>query len=614
MKRAALYARVSTEKQKDEGTIESQLFELRQTIERDGNTLAHEYIDEGYSGGILDRPALNQLRKDVKADLFDAIYFHNADRIARDVAYQSIIIGELIKYGKQIIINGKDYVENPENKFALTVLGAVAELEKAKFAERSSRGRRHKVRQGIPATGGNAPYGYTLVHKSETEPQRIVVHEERAAVVKSMFEKYAHTEIGVNELTRLMQESSTTPAHGGTWSRSTVHFILTNTAYYGEINYYTVRRVPATGSVPRHVKFKTVQRDPSEHMTISIPAIVTRELWDAVQAKLARNRRAYRNSPRKYLLSGLMQCARDGRAYTGSCRRWEGYGDNRYRFYQCNHNLKMYGADYSLDDDRCCNKSVSAARIEVGLWHAIIREILDPAALKTHVEVLRSRTRDRDEEHRKKIVAIEKALRDNASQKQRLLDLYVEGKCSKEMFSRKMVLLGEGEQKQRAKLVELAALVTLIPDPSRVCKSIAKYCEELSQRIARITDYAGKRAFLLDVIEDIVFDEDVLRIRGFIPLVNANMAQRGGGKTPDAKYCPTPQCLQLFQRQPDYAQRSPRFVRCGCIVGMGDAKRHGRPDIQFKWHGVSHATATKFGERSLLCGFCGTGQRRGIGS
>jgi site-specific DNA recombinase len=69
------------------------------------------YIDDGYSGARLDRPALDQLRGDVKTPLFDAIYFHGTDRIAR-CEYQIIIISEILKQRKQLITNGRDYVEN----------------------------------------------------------------------------------------------------------------------------------------------------------------------------------------------------------------------------------------------------------------------------------------------------------------------------------------------------------------------------------------------------------------------------------------------------------------------------------------------------------------------
>ena len=99
MTKAALYARVSTDAQQKEGTIESQLVELRRQISATGRVLAAEYIDDGYTGTLLDRPALNRMRADLKTDRFDRIYFLAADRIARDIEYQRIIVGELLKHG-----------------------------------------------------------------------------------------------------------------------------------------------------------------------------------------------------------------------------------------------------------------------------------------------------------------------------------------------------------------------------------------------------------------------------------------------------------------------------------------------------------------------------------
>ena len=142
MTKAALYARVSTDAQQKEGTIDSQLVELKRQIAAAGHVLAAEYIDDGYTGTLLDRPALNRMRADVKTDRFDRIYFLAADRIAREVEYQRIIVG------KQITINGKDYVQNPENKLTLTMLGAFSEFERAKIIERTTRGRLRRLRMG----------------------------------------------------------------------------------------------------------------------------------------------------------------------------------------------------------------------------------------------------------------------------------------------------------------------------------------------------------------------------------------------------------------------------------------------------------------------------------
>jgi site-specific DNA recombinase len=148
MKRAVLYARVSGDLQAKEGTIESQVLALRKQIAAAGLELVREYIDDGYPGARLDRPALDEMRRDVKTALFDAIYFLDADRIARDVTIQTIIIEEILKHRKQLVINGKDYVKNPENKFTLTVLGAVAELERRRSSSASRAGSSSGSRKG----------------------------------------------------------------------------------------------------------------------------------------------------------------------------------------------------------------------------------------------------------------------------------------------------------------------------------------------------------------------------------------------------------------------------------------------------------------------------------
>ena len=202
MTKAALYARVSTDAQQKEGTIESQLVELRRQITVAGHVLAAEYIDDGYTGTLLDRPALNRMRADLKTDRFDRIYFLAADRIAREVEYQRIIVGELLKHGKQITINGKDYEQNPENKLTLTMLGAFAEFERAKIIERTTRGRLHRLRMGEMSSNGHRIFGYHYVRKTSTAPATLAINEEQAAVVRSIFEMFASGNYGLVTIVR----------------------------------------------------------------------------------------------------------------------------------------------------------------------------------------------------------------------------------------------------------------------------------------------------------------------------------------------------------------------------------------------------------------------------
>jgi site-specific DNA recombinase len=148
----------------------------------------------------IERPA-----HDLKANVFDAVYFLNTDRIARDVTYQNLIIAELLKYKKQIIINGLDYVDNPENKFTLTVLGAVAELERAKISERMARGRLHRLRMGQMAGHGTSTYGYDYIMKTELSPPALVINTREANIVRSIFEMYVNANMRLRRITRTLE-------------------------------------------------------------------------------------------------------------------------------------------------------------------------------------------------------------------------------------------------------------------------------------------------------------------------------------------------------------------------------------------------------------------------
>jgi site-specific DNA recombinase len=220
MTKAALYARVSTDAQQKEGTIESQLAELRRQVAAAGHELVKEYIDDGYSGSLLDRPGLDQLRADAKVDVYDAVHFLDFDRVTRDVSYQRIIIAELLTRRKQIIIKGRNYVDIPENKFTVTVLGAVAEFERAKIIERTTRGRLHKLRKGELSSNGHRIYGYDYVRKSPTSPAALVVNEQQAAVVRSIFEMFASGEFGIVNISRFLEGNGVRTRLGrSTWDR-----------------------------------------------------------------------------------------------------------------------------------------------------------------------------------------------------------------------------------------------------------------------------------------------------------------------------------------------------------------------------------------------------------
>ena len=164
---AAFYARVSSEKQAQENTIDSQVDVLKTRIIADGFSLLeeHQFIDNGYSGSNLIRPALERLRDQVAFGTIDKIYIHSPDRLSRKYAYQMILMEELQNNGVEIIfLNFQKSNDNPESELLLQMQGMIAEYERSKIMERHRRGRIHAAKRGSVNVLCTAPYGYYYTH------------------------------------------------------------------------------------------------------------------------------------------------------------------------------------------------------------------------------------------------------------------------------------------------------------------------------------------------------------------------------------------------------------------------------------------------------------------
>jgi site-specific DNA recombinase len=394
MTKAALYARVSSDAQKHEGTIKSQVLELKRQITAAGHVLIKEYIDDGLSGTQLDRPGLDQMRRDIKTDVFEAIYFLDTDRIARDVAYQSIILSELLKHGKQIIIKGRDYVHNPENKFAVTVLGAVAELERAKIIERTTRGRLHRLRLGELSSNGYRIYGYEYVKRTPTAPATLRINEEQAAVVRDIFAMFASGRLGLVTICRTLEERSIPTYRGtGRWDNDRIKSMLLNETYAG-VRYFnrltTDLSAAPVGAKRIHGRF--VYRDQKEWIPVCVPAIVSRDLFDTVQERLRRHDERYCRPITHYLLGGLVQCGFCG-ARASSSRGWHrvrrpsGTISVYHRAeYRCNRRARENMRDRSRIK-RCRNSSISTHILEEKVFDMIRDIMLDPGRLRQSMDV-----------------------------------------------------------------------------------------------------------------------------------------------------------------------------------------------------------------------------------
>src|SRR3954447_12061246 len=147
----AFYARVSSEQQTTAQTVLSQVAALRERILEDKLVLLPEYefIDEGYSGATLLRPALERLRDLIATGMLDCVYVHSPDRLARKYAYQVLLIDEWQRAGVEVIFLNRALGQSPEDDLLLQVQGMVAEYERAKILERSRRGKQACSANGL---------------------------------------------------------------------------------------------------------------------------------------------------------------------------------------------------------------------------------------------------------------------------------------------------------------------------------------------------------------------------------------------------------------------------------------------------------------------------------
>ena len=185
----ALYARVSTSQQQQEGSIESQRRALQQHVQHQGWVLlpVHEYIDDGVSGARLDRPALDRLRDAARRGEFDAVVILSPDRLARHDAHQWLLIEECEKPHIAVIFLHNPFGDSPQGKLLTQMPGMIAEDERAQITERTRRGRLEKARRGAFMPWAYRGSGYRYLPTRHGYAPHVAIEPAEAAVVRDVY-------------------------------------------------------------------------------------------------------------------------------------------------------------------------------------------------------------------------------------------------------------------------------------------------------------------------------------------------------------------------------------------------------------------------------------------
>src|SRR5207245_881736 len=466
----AMYARVSSDQPAEAQTIASQVAALRERVAAEGVVVpeAMQFLDEGYSGATLIRPALERLRDVIAAGAVDRVYVHSPDRLARKYAYQVLLVEEFRRAGVEVIFLNRALGQSPEDDLLLQVQGMIAEYERAKIMERHRRGKRHAARMGAVNVLSGAPYGYRYISKYEGGGQaRYEIVPDEARLVRQVFDWVGRDRLTIGEVCRRLTQAGERTRTGKTvWDRSVVWGMLKNPAYQGTAAFGKTHQEPLHPRLraqrgrtlqPRRA-VSTVDVPQDEWVSIPVPALVEPEVFAAVQEQLRESQRHARQSQRGalYLLQGLVQCQHCGYAYYGkrlspSARKGK---PRAYASYRC------LGTDaYRFGGERLChNTQVRTDLLDLAVWREVCTLLAHPERL---AEEYRRRLQPETRTKRTPLSTVEGQISKLRQGVARLIDSYAEGLIDKGEFGPRVTRLRQRVDSlaaQRQALADEAAL------------------------------------------------------------------------------------------------------------------------------------------------------------
>lgn len=514
MKLTAIYARVSTARQEDEQTIKTQLDAVNELIQKSNLKLVSEYKDEGWSGDILARPELDRLRQDAKSKMWQVLVVYDPDRLARRYSYQELVMDELREAGIEVVFVTVSAPKNSEDKILYGVRGLFAEYERAKIGERFRLGKIRKVKEGHILVS-EPLYGYRYVVKQEKVHGYYEINEDEARVVRMVFDWIDQDGLTLRGIVRKLQELGIRPRKSkrGVWATSTLSKLLKSKAYIGEAHwgssYAVVPEKPTNKEKYRKVKKSSRRAKPeAEWFTIPVPAIIDREVFTRVRAKIENNfLLSQRNTKNEYLLAGKIYCP------CGRKRAGEGPQRGKHLYYRCLDRVLSFPLPHT-----CKEKAINARIADRIVWNGLVSLMTSPELMHNQVQRWMSSQQTKADSSMVDTVFLKTEITKLKEQEDRYNKAYGGGIFTIEQLKeytisvREKITLYEGqiskaEQEQR----ELKSIP--LPDANEV----AAFAKTASATLRNL-NFVAKKGIVGNVVERVVGTREKLQIYGFIPV------------------------------------------------------------------------------------------------
>jgi site-specific DNA recombinase len=520
MKTALIYARVSSDKQREEHTIASQTAALRVFAQEQGFSVPDEWAieDEGYSGATLVRPGLERVRDLVAEGQVDAVLVHSPDRLSRKYAYQVLLLEEFARNNVQTMFVKAPQTATPEDQLLLQFQGMIAEYERAQILERSRRGKRHRALQGVVNVLCGAPYGYRYIRKTEHAPASYSIIDSEASVVRMVYELYTAKGLSIGAITRsLNAQAIPTRKQISRWERSTVWAMLRNPAYKGTACFNKTTTTPRQRVTrPLRMRGGPASRNSAHHerprnewIEIPVPAIITEEIFALAAERLQANKdQAPRRTITPSVVQGLVTCRKCGYSLYRTATRTSA---RKIYYYRC------FGSDRwrQLTGPLCDSKPVRQEVLDEVVWREVLKLLESPRLIEEELQRRLATARNVGSGKRRQEILQRDLVRVQSSM-ERLMTAYQEDLLSLDGLRRRIPDVRKREQAIRT---EPNAIENELADPEtylRLAQTVTGFLARL-RVTAKTLDVSERQRIVRLLVKEIIVADDAIIIRHSIP-------------------------------------------------------------------------------------------------
>lgn len=496
MSKAIIYLRVSTEEQAEKGfSIQAQREECIKKAKELGALDIIEYLDEGVSGSILERPMLLSSLEKLKLENIEYFISFDPSRLSRNVSHQLMLIDSIKRFGAKLAFVRSNYDESAEGRFQITIMAAVDEYERARLKVRTELGKRAKASQKL-LTHNPGLYGYHF----DKENDILLINEGQAQIVKLMYQWLLEEQIGPSEIAKKLNQMNIPSMRGKLWSRVAVNRILKNFSYTGTlyIRKYDTKDYKLNKYKKKEEKVHIKERPIENWVPITIPQIIEIDDWNRAKCILDKAKRIYKkDSKTLYLLSGLLKCGICGGSLFGRSTSKHGQIINRYYCCSNKYNSKKI-------EDTCSSKLIPAKMLEDAVWNKVKSMLLNKDGIFEAIEKLRfTQTQQKSGEH------LYKLLKNKEEEKQKIITLFVNSLINEEDFTLRVKRVENALDKIQKEI-----------DKNKETKwetdmSIENIPNIIEMYLEKLTIY-DKNNLLQKLIKEVIINQDNIQIESFI--------------------------------------------------------------------------------------------------